>query len=39
MARQLSMPRQAGACPVDINGAANTARWITDTLPHEKGLS
>jgi hypothetical protein len=32
------MPRQEGACPVDINGAAHTARWITDTLPHEKSL-
>ena len=39
MARQLSMPRLEGACPVDINGAANTARWIADTLPHEKSLS
>jgi len=39
MARQLSMPRQEGACPVDINGAAHTARWITDTLPPEKSLS
>jgi predicted glycosyltransferase len=39
MARQLSMPRQGASFPVDINGAANTARWITDTLPHEKSLS
>jgi predicted glycosyltransferase len=38
IARQLHLPRQHGACPVDINGAANTARWITDTLPHEKSL-
>jgi hypothetical protein len=39
MARQLSISRLEGACPVDINGAAHTARWITDTLTHEKGLS
>jgi predicted glycosyltransferase len=39
MARQLSMPRQGASFPVDINGAANTARWITHTLPHEKSLS
>jgi len=38
IARQLHLPRRGGACPVDINGAANTARWITDTLPHEKSL-
>lgn len=38
MARQLGMPRREGACPVDINGAANTARWITDSLPPEKSL-
>ena len=38
MARQLRVSCQGGACPVDINGAANTARWITDTLPHEKSL-
>ena len=38
MARQLRVSCQGGACPVDINGAANTAHWITDTLPHEKSL-
>jgi predicted glycosyltransferase len=37
MARQLRVPRRGGACPVDIDGAAHTARWITDTL-HEKSL-
>jgi hypothetical protein len=38
MARQLRVSCQGGACPVDINGAANTARWITETLPHVKSL-
>ena len=35
MLQLLQSPRHDRKCAVDINGAANTARWIAETMPHE----
>jgi predicted glycosyltransferase len=32
LVHHLQSPRSGGAAPIDIDGAANTARWIADTL-------
>lgn len=35
MLQRLQAPRHGARGAVDINGAANTARWITDRMPNE----
>lgn len=35
MIQLLQSPRHDDKCSVNINGAANTARWIAETMPHK----
>jgi len=39
MIQRLQSPRHDRKCSVDINGAANTARWIAETMPHETSIA
>jgi predicted glycosyltransferase len=38
IAQGLQSPRQEASGAVDINGAAHTARWITEIMPHETSI-
>lgn len=39
MARLLQAPPHDAGHTVDINGAANTARWVDETMPHETSIT